>query len=71
MFAVVNTYRRRNALIAAGEYLAADRVASREAVKNDPDLKTQAADELDRASRDFGQTTPGRLPARSLARRHR
>lgn len=53
MFAVVNTYRRRNALIAAGEYLAADRVASREAVKNDPDLKTQAADELDRASRDF------------------
>ena len=53
VFAAVNTYRRRNALIAAGEYLAADRVASREAVKNDPDLKTQAADELDRASRDF------------------
>ena len=53
VFAVVNTYRRRNALIAAGEYLAAERVASREAVKNDPDLKAQAAEEIERSSKDF------------------
>ena len=53
VFSVVNTQRRRNALIAAGEYLAAARVSSREAVKNDPDLKAQAADELDRATKNF------------------
>jgi len=53
VFAVVNTYRRRNALIAAGDYLAAERVASREAVKGDADLKIQGAEELDRASREF------------------
>ncbi len=53
VFAVVNTYRRRNALHAAGERLAAERVASREAVKNDPDLQAQAEEELDRASKEF------------------
>ncbi|MYA15887.1 MAG: DUF499 domain-containing protein [Gammaproteobacteria bacterium] len=55
VFAVVNTHRCRNALIAAGSYLAAERVASREAVKNDPDLKVQAADELARADKDFNK----------------
>ncbi|MDE0515901.1 MAG: DUF499 domain-containing protein [Acidimicrobiaceae bacterium] len=53
VFSVVNTQRRRNAIIAAGEYLAAARVSSREAVKNDPDLASQAADELDRAAKNF------------------
>ena len=53
VFAVVNTHRRRNALIAATVYLAAERVASRESVKNDPDLKAQAGEELARAARDF------------------
>ncbi|WP_419845995.1 DUF499 domain-containing protein [Candidatus Poriferisocius sp.] len=51
VFAVVNTHRRRNALTAAGEYLAAARVASRDAVKKDPDLKAQADEELERASK--------------------
>ena len=53
VYAVINTHRRRNALIAAGEYLAAQRVASRQAVKNDPDLQTQAADELERSRKDL------------------
>ena len=53
VFAVVNTHRRRNALIAATVYLAAKRVASRQSVKNDPDLKVQAGEELIRAARDF------------------
>ena len=52
VFAAVNTYRRRNALHAAGEHLAAERVASREAIQNDPDLKAQATEELDRASKE-------------------
>ncbi len=51
VFAVVNTHRRRNALTAAGEYLAADRVASRDAVLKDPDLKAQADEELERSSK--------------------
>ena len=46
VFAVVNTHRRRNALTAATNYLAAERVASRQSVKNDPDLKAQADEEL-------------------------
>lgn len=53
VFAVVNTQRRRNALIAAGDYLAAERVASREAIRDDPDLRAQASDELARAARDL------------------
>ena len=53
VFAVVNTHRRRNALIAATNYLAAERVASRQSVKNDPDLKAQADKELIRATGDF------------------
>ena len=53
MFAVVNTYRRRIALVAAGEYLAADRVASREAVKKDSDLLAQATEEVDRATKEL------------------
>lgn len=53
VFAVINTHRRRNALIAAGEYIAAQRVASRQAVKNDPDLKAQATNELGRSRKDL------------------
>ena len=51
VFAVVNTHRRRNALTAAGELLAAERVASRDAVNKDPDLKAQADEEVERASK--------------------
>ena len=53
VFAVVNTQRRRTALIAAGDYLAAERVASREAVKDDPELSADASVELEHTSREF------------------
>lgn len=57
VFAVVNTHRRRNAVIAATNHLAAERVASRQSVKNDPDLKVQADKELTRAAGDFDKQT--------------
>lgn len=44
VFVCVNTQRRRNALIAAGENLAAMRVAARDAVRGDPDLEAKAAE---------------------------
>jgi hypothetical protein len=53
VFAVANMYRRRNALIAAGDYLAAQRVAQRDAVRSDPDLRAQAEEESSRARRDL------------------
>lgn len=53
VFAVANMYRRRNALIAAGNYLAAQRVAQREAVRSDEDLRAQAEEELARAKREL------------------
>jgi len=46
VFAVANTHRRRNALMAAGDYLAAQRVEQRDAVRSDPDLRRQATDEI-------------------------
>ena len=49
VFAVANMYRRRNAFIAARDYLAAQRVARREAVRSDKDLQRQAEEELLRA----------------------
>ena len=53
VFAVANMYRRRNALIAAGDYLAARRVEQRDAVRSDPDLRAQAEEELSRAKREL------------------
>lgn len=53
VFAVVNTYRRRTAQIAAREFLAAQRVAAREAVRADPDLKAQVQEDVEQKSREF------------------
>ena len=53
VFAAANMYRRRNALIAAGDYLAAQRVAQREAVRSDADLRAQSEEELSRANREL------------------
>lgn len=53
VFAVVNTYRRRNALVAAGDYLAAKRVASRDSIRNDSDLKEQAYEDLKAKEAEF------------------
>jgi len=53
VFSVANTYRRRNALMAAGDFLAARTVAKRDAVRSDTDLQQQADEEMSRAQREL------------------